>query len=163
MNNNDAVNVGIAAALVRAGLTFTTVVGKTAHETVTRVFQIPFELTSSTPFTVHGYAGGPLVIAISPLRLEKDDPSRRLAIHEALSTRMAFVRAVPGRGTNAHLIWIEASTPIVHGLESLNSSGAPYAVPFQAVASAVIEIVGEFKDEVAIPEVSSIPISIVDP
>jgi hypothetical protein len=154
---DDPLHASVAAALIQAGLSFQTSVGKTATERIVRVFQVPFDLPhGGRTCLVTAYSAGILFIAVAPLRLLTDRPKdMRHEMMDFLITRKGLVRLRPDV-SEADLIWVEAAVP-------LPSTGGPIdafvaVAPFSAVASAVEAVRAQFPDSASIADVPLIPI-----
>jgi hypothetical protein len=165
---NDRLQASIAAGLVQAGFSFQTNVGKSGAGAVVRIFQVPFELPregGGASCVVTGYAAGPLLVAVSPLRITRGPfLQKRHEIADFVIRQKGMVRLFPDPQqdpTTAEVFWVEASIPVP-------SDGSPMdpflsTAPFQAVAAAVDLIRDRYSVETAVPEeLETIPIVQVD-
>ena len=155
---NDYLHASIAAALVQADLTFTTVVGTSGERTVRR-FEVEFGLQKSPgQCAVTAYVVGPVLVALAPVRVRA---GRRQAIGDALVRTfpmvvLAFPDQVEQPDSEFVTGWVESTVPV-----PVNEAqpGSPMLAippwlslpPFMNVPAGVDFIVSTFAGDASIP------------
>jgi hypothetical protein len=112
---NAAAHVGVASDLIRADLSFHTVVGNTSDGQRIRIFRLPFDIGAGGSVVVSAYVAGPVFVVVTPLRITSDDPAKRVELIDFVSSRLLLGRIVPDTPTHAdadRIVWLEAACPV---------------------------------------------------
>jgi hypothetical protein len=165
MNTNDTLHASVAASLVVANLSFSTVLAKTPEGGEARTFRLVFKIRGQDCHVI-GYAGGVTLTVIAAVRVAVQPGeivSKRHELADFIATSMPLIRLVahPYNDTpdDENVVWVEAAIPIPPNGMAIEPWLA--VTPFAAVAGAVEFLANRFA-EVTPTIASSFPLRIAE-